>query len=152
MQKLLNTFFEISKEINLNINVQKTVYGIIGYKNEDVSLKINNSILKNIGEVGTKYLGFHIKYPFNKNDFHIEKLNEKSLNSIKNLLATIINPNKNINIKSARNMYLSLIRPILTYGAEVTYLSKKNSTILESTQMYFFKRFFHYQKVLHIPY
>src|SRR5207249_746836 len=104
-------------------------------------MKLRDEYIDNINLKGIKYLGYNLKAPYDKNNFHIEQLIKKTNIHLDKMQSTIIKNGK-LTIKSIRTIYLQLIRPQLTYGAELIKLTNKQAQKLESTQMKFWIRAF----------
>jgi hypothetical protein len=118
------TLLEASRDIGLEINVEKTKYMNMSHhpnSGQNQNIRIANESLENVAKF--KYLGTTLT---NQNDMHDEiksRLNSGNAcyYSVRNLLSSRLIP-KNLKIK----VYKTVILPVVLYGCETWSLTLRN--------------------------
>ncbi|XP_050502979.1 uncharacterized protein LOC126882213 [Diabrotica virgifera virgifera] len=129
-------FRKLKKEYEkwgLNMNMSKTEYLKIGDDEEDPELEIRTT--KRCNEY--KYLGSIIsKEGTTKRD--IEKRTQQGKKAV-NILSSLL-WSKDIRQETKLTIYRTLVEPIMTYGAEVWQMTKKERKRIEVVEMDYLRR------------
>ena len=133
LQKALDTFTNWCKKWNLKINIKKTKLVSFTKRRQIVNkYDISNEEIEIVNSMKFLGLEFDQKLTFNK---HINNTINRTFSGKKILSNMCSGPFKNLNISTRRNIYLTMIRSIMEYGApSLTTLSKNNIHKLEVNQ------------------
>ena len=133
MTYMLNKLTEEYRKWGLEINTDKAQYMNIGGTGQDIIT--DSGVIKNVKQY--EYLGVTISDD-GKDDKDIMKKTGKGKNMIRALHPILWN--KNLTKKTKRNIYQTMIRPVLTYGSEVWVVDGNMSRKLLAAEMMYWRR------------
>lgn len=133
MSYMLNKLIEEYNKWGLEVNTEKTQYMVIGGKGEDIELE--SGTIKNVAEY--EYLGVTICED-GRDDKDIRKKMGKGKNMIKALHPILWN--NNITNKTKKNIFKSIIEPVMTYGSEVWVTGKNMNQKILAAEMSYWRR------------
>ena len=133
MVYMLNKLIEEFKKWGLQVNTEKTKYMHIGGVGQDINLE--SGVIKHVDKY--EYLGVTITNDGRDNEDILKKTG-KGRNMIKALHPILWN--KNLINKTKKNVYQTMVQPVMTYGSETWVINKSMSQKLLSSEMMYWRR------------
>lgn len=133
MQYMLAKLTEEYNKWGLQLNMEKTQYMVIGGRSENIELE--SGTIKNTDTYD--YLGVTISED-GRDKMDIMRKVGKSKKMIKMLHPILWN--KNLTNKTKKNIFKTMIEPVMTYGSEVWVMDTQTEKKLLSTEMMYWRR------------